>query len=82
MGFLVRKGLSGCQCEALQCWPAGDWQVAFGLGSCPPTGGMFPDPTWVYRVEGARDPRLNSPSLCFLRNLNEPESKDRVETLR
>uniref|UniRef100_H0V3U0 Serine/threonine-protein kinase SIK3 n=1 Tax=Cavia porcellus TaxID=10141 RepID=H0V3U0_CAVPO len=25
---------------------------------------------------------LNSPSLCFLRNLNEPESKDRVETLR
>jgi hypothetical protein len=27
-------------------------------------------------------PALNSPSLCFLRNLNEPESKDRVETLR
>lgn len=41
-----------------------------------------PNLTWVYRVEGARDPRLNSPSLCFLRNLNEPESKDRVETLR
>ncbi|XP_028356729.1 serine/threonine-protein kinase MARK2 [Physeter macrocephalus] len=27
-------------------------------------------------------PALNSASLCFSRNLNEPESKDRVETLR
>jgi hypothetical protein len=39
------QGQSGCQCEALQRWPAGDWQVAFGRGSCPSTGGMSPDPT-------------------------------------
>lgn len=80
------EGQSSCQCEVLQSHIGlpGDGEVAFGLGFRLPTGGTSLDChclglcLWKEREV----PALNSPSLCFLRNLNEPESKERVETLR
>lgn len=85
-GLPVGKGQSRCQCEVLQSQVGlpGNGQVAFGLGSCPPTSGTSLDRPHLglRRLKEREVPALNSPSLCFLRNLNEPESKDRVETLR
>lgn len=74
------------QCEVLQS-PVGlpgDGQRALGLGPAHPL--VAPPQTHshlgLWRRKEREIPALNSPSLCFLRNLNEPESKDRVETLR
>lgn len=80
------EGQSSCQGEVLQSHMGlpGDGEVAFGLGSCLPTDGPSLDcpclGLWLWKEREV--PALNCPSLCFLRNLNEPESKERVETLR
>lgn len=71
-----------CCRATLACQVTGKWPLGLGPAH-PPVAPPRTHPHLGLRRRKEREvPALNSPSLYFLRNLNEPESKDRVETLR